>query len=142
MEFLGRAFHESLRLYPPGWAFARTATQEDSIGGYAIPPGGLVVISPYVMHRSPRFWEKPEVFDPDRFLPARSAGRPKFAYFPFGAGPRKCIGASLGSLEAPLLVAALLQQLDFQLLHPKEVEPDPRISLRPKGTVWLQVRSL
>jgi cytochrome P450 len=142
MEFLGRVFHESLRLYPPGWAFARTAIREDTIGGYSIPAGGLVVMSPFVMHRSPRFWEKPEVFDPDRFLPARAATRPKFAYFPFSAGPRKCIGAGLGSMETPLIVAALLQQLDFELANAKDVEPDPRISLRPKGTVWVQVRSL
>jgi cytochrome P450 len=142
MEFLGRVFHEALRLYPPGWAFARTATREDSIGGYSIPAGGLVVISPYVMHRSPRFWEMPDVFDPDRFLPALVATRPKFTYFPFGAGPRKCIGASLGSMEAPLIIASLLQQLDFELVNAKNVEPDPRISLRPKGTVWLQVHSL
>jgi len=142
MEFLGRVFHESLRLYPPGWAFARTAIREDSIGGYSIPARALVLMSPYVMHRSPRFWDKPEIFDPDRFLPESSAKRPKFAYFPFGAGPRQCIGASLVMMEAPLILASLLQQLDFKLVDEKTPEPEPRISLRPKGTVWMQVQAL
>jgi cytochrome P450 len=142
MEFLGRVFHESLRLYPPGWAFARTAIREDSIGAYSIPAGALVVMSPYVMHRSPRFWDNPEIFDPERFLPESSAKRPRFAYFPFGAGPRQCIGASLVMMEAPLILASLLQQLDFKLGDEKTPEPEPRISLRPKCTVWMQVQAL
>jgi cytochrome P450 len=141
MEFLGRVFHESLRLYPPGWAFARTAIHEDSIGEYSIPAGALVLMSPYVVHHSPRFWDNPETFDPDRFLPA-SAKRPKFAYFPFGAGPRQCIGASLAMMEAPLILASLLQELDFKLVDERTPEPEPRISLRPKGTVWMRVQAL
>jgi cytochrome P450 len=139
MELLGRVFHESLRLYPPGWAFARTALHHDSLGEFAIPAGALVVISPYVVHRSSRFWNNPERFDPDRFLPGPSAGRQKFTYFPFGAGPRQCIGASLAMMEAPLILASILQRCDFQILNPAEVKPEPRISLRPKGSVWMRV---
>jgi cytochrome P450 len=142
MEFLGRAFRETLRLYPPAWGFARTALHADTIGGYTIPAGGMVIMSPYVMHRSPRLWDRPEAFDPDRFLPAASAGRPKFAYFPFGSGPRMCIGASLASMEAPLIVAALLQRFDFALPPGTTVDVSPRLSLRPKGTVPLHLRVL
>jgi cytochrome P450 len=142
MEFLGRAFRETLRLYPPAWGFARSALNADTIGGYTIPAGGLVIVSPYVMHRSPRLWDRPEVFDPDRFLPAASAARPKFAYFPFGSGPRMCIGAGLAAMEAPLIVAALLQRFDFTLPPGTAVGVSPRLSLRPKGTVPLQLRLL
>lgn len=142
MEFLGRVFRESLRLYPPAWGFGRTALHADSIGGYPVPAGGVVVLSPYVMHRSPRFWDRPEEFDPDRFLPAASAGRPKFAYFPFGSGPRMCIGASLASMEAPLVVASLLQRFDFELPQGANIELSPRISLRPKAMVPMQLRAL
>jgi cytochrome P450 len=142
MPFLGRVFHESLRLYPPGWGFARTAIAEDRLDGFRIPAGSLVVMSPYVMHRSPRYWDHPRTFDPDRFLPERSESRPKFVYFPFGGGPRLCIGAGLASLEAPLIVASILQKIDFDLPAGGEVATSPRISLRPKGTVWLRLRPL
>jgi cytochrome P450 len=141
MPYLGRVFHESLRLYPPAWAFARTAIHEDSIGGYRIPAQALVAMSPYVTHRSPRFWDRPEAFDPDRFLPERSVSRPKFAYFPFGAGPRICIGAGVAMMEAPLILASILQRFDFDLLNTDEVKPAPRISLRPDSTIRLRLRA-
>ena len=142
MDFLGRTFRESLRLYPPAWVFARTAIHEDRFGAYTLPAGALIALSPFVTHRSPRYWERPETFDPDRFLPGPSAARPKFAYFPFGSGPRQCIGANLAMMEAPLLVAAILQRFDFELPPEQELEFAPRISLRPKGTVRLLVRPL
>lgn len=142
MEYLGRVFRETLRLCPPAWGFARTAIEEDEIGGYRIPAGAVILISPYVVHRSPRFWDRPEAFDPDRFLPAASAGRPRFAYFPFGSGPRMCIGAGLASMEAPLIVAAILQRFAFGFPAGTTVKFSPRISLRPEGTVRLQLRPL
>ena len=141
MEFLGRVFHEALRLYPPGWAFARTALHEDTFGEFTIPAGALIIMSPYVVHRSHRFWHDPEKFDPDRFLPENSVSRPKFHYFPFGAGPRQCIGAGLVMMEAPLILASILQRCDFEVLNAVEVQPEPRISLRPKGSVLVRVIS-
>jgi cytochrome P450 len=142
MPFLGRVFHESLRLYPPGWGFARAAIADDDLGGFHIPAGSFLLISPYVTHRSPRYWDNPLTFDPDRFLPERSASRPKFVYFPFGGGPRLCIGAGLASLEAPLIVASILLKLDFDLAPGTQLAISPRISLRPQGTVHLRLRPL
>jgi cytochrome P450 len=138
MDLLMRVLHESLRLYPPGWAFARTAHARDDLGGFEIPAGAVVVLSPYAMHRSPRYWDRPEVFDPDRFLPERSAGRPRFTYFPFGGGQRQCMGQGLALLEAPLILAAILHRLDFEIEKPEEIVASPRISLRPKGVVRLK----
>ncbi len=100
-----------------------------------------MIISPYVMHRSPRLWDRPEAFDPDRFLPAASASRPKFAYVPFGSGPRMCIGANLAMMEAPLIVASLLRRFDISLPPDANLEASPRLSLRPKHTIWLQLRA-
>jgi cytochrome P450 len=142
MEYLGRVFRETLRLHPPAWGFLRTAIHPDVIDGYTIPAGSLILISPYVVHRSPRFWDRPLVFDPDRFLPEAAAGRPKFAYFPFGSGPRMCIGSNLASMEAPLIVASLLQRFAFELPPGKTVEPRPSISLRPRGRVPMRLRAL
>jgi len=142
MPYLGRVFHESLRLYPSAWAFARNAIEGDRFGKYVIPAGAMVVISPYVTQRSPRFWDQPEVFNPDRFLPAESASRPRFAYFPFGGGPRQCIGAGMAMIEAPLILASIAQRFDFDLVSNDEVVPDPRLSLRPRGTVWLRLRPI
>jgi cytochrome P450 len=142
MEYLGRVFRETLRLCPPAWGFGRTAIGPDVIGGYAIPAGSTVLISPWVVHRSPRFWPDPLRFDPDRFLPDASAGRAKLAYFPFGAGPRMCIGANLASMEAPLILAAILQRFDFDIPDGTPLTFSPRISLRPAGTVPLRLRLL
>lgn len=140
MPYLGRVFHEALRLYPSAWAFARTAMKADRFGKYHIPAGALIVLSPYVTQRSPRFWDQPEAFKPDRFLPAEATSRPRFAYFPFGGGPRQCIGAGMAMIEAPLILASIVQRFDFDLASNDEVTPDPRLSLRPRGTVWLRLR--
>ena len=142
MPYLGRVFHEALRLYPPGWGFARTAIADDRFDGYRVPAGSFVVMSPYVMHRSPRYWDNPHVFDPDRFLPERAASRHRFVYFPFGGGQRQCIGAGLASLEAPMILASILQRVDLDLPAGTEVVASPRISLRPRDTVWLRLRPL
>lgn len=128
---------ESMRVYPPAWVFARTSLEDDVIGGYYIPAKSLVVISPYVTHRLPELWENPETFDPDRFLPERSEGRPRFAYYPFSAGPRQCVGASLAVLEAQMIIAMAAQR--YQLAADPGLSPGlkPRISLTADCTLWL-----
>src|SRR5262249_3699566 len=91
LGYTRRVIAEVLRLYPPPWLTARTPTEDDELGGYRIPAGSLVLLSPYVTHRHPAVWAAPERFDPNRFAPEASAARPAFAYFPFGGGPRRCI---------------------------------------------------
>ncbi len=100
---------EAMRLYPPAWATGRRVAAGDEVGGYAIPPGSDVMVSPWVTHRHPEFWEAPERFDPERFTPEAEAARHRHAYFPFGAGPRACIGQYFSMLEAAILLAVIVR---------------------------------
>jgi len=137
LDYTNRVIMEAMRIYPSAWVFGRTPVEEDVIGGYHIPANSLVVVSPYVTHRLPDIWENPETFDPDRFLPERSQGRPRFAYFPFGAGPRQCIGAGLAMLEAQMIVAMAAQK--YQLTAPPGFSPrlKPRLSLTADRAIAL-----
>jgi len=123
---------EALRLYPPAWGFSRQALGDDELGGYPLPRGWIAFVIPFVMHRLPSLWEEPEAFDPERFSPERSADRPKFAYVPFGAGPRQCIGNQFALMEAQLIVATLAQRFRLRLVPGHRVEPWPLITLRPR----------
>jgi cytochrome P450 len=123
---------EALRLYPPAWGFSRQALADDELGGFHLPRGWLVFVIPYVLHRLPAFWQDPEAFDPERFLPERGADRPKFAYLPFGAGPRQCIGNQFALVEAQLVVATLAQRYRLHLAPRHNAEPWPLITLRPR----------
>jgi cytochrome P450 len=128
------AIEESMRLCPPVWALAG-GRQEDEIGGYRIPAHSTVIVSPFVTHRHPAFWEQPEVFDPDRFTPERVAQRPKGAYFPFLGGPHQCIGNEFAMLEMCLLVAMVLQRFDVELLPDQVILPKAALTLRPSAPV-------
>src|SRR5262249_44731230 len=116
-------FDEALRLYPPAWAQPRKAIAADKVGGYPIPRGSAIMISQWVTHRRPDVWDEPEQFKPERFLPEGSAGRHKFAYYPFGGGPRVCIGNTFALMEAPLLLATLIQRFCVELEPGQEVVP-------------------
>jgi cytochrome P450 len=129
------AIEESMRLCPPVWAIAREAAQEDEIGGYRIPARSTVVVSPYVTHRHPDFWDQPEAFDPNRFTPERVAQRPKGAYFPFLGGPHQCIGNEFAMLEMCLIVAMVLRRYDVELLPGQTILPKAGLALRPSGPV-------
>jgi cytochrome P450 len=135
LPYTKMVIEEALRLYPPTWITARTPLQDDDIGGYAIPAGAVVLLSPYVMHRHPRFWEAPTVFDPERFTPARSVDRPRYAYFPFGGGPRRCLGEHFALQEAQLIVAMVAQTYRLQLVPGHPVIPQPMLALRPRHGV-------
>jgi cytochrome P450 len=126
-----RAIEESLRLYPPAWAFSRQALGDDEIGGYRVPRGSLVFLVPFVIHRRPKLWPDPERFDPDRFMPEHESARPRFAYIPFGGGPRGCIGSQFAMVEAQLIVAAIAQRYRIELVPDQNVRPEPLITLRP-----------
>lgn len=129
LHYARRVIDETLRLYPPAWAFGREALQADTLGSYAIPAKAVVIISPYTMHRHPKFWNNPDAFDPDRFAPEQSANRPRYAYIPFGGGPRLCIGQPFALTEATLLLASIAQRYQLRVAPNKIVKPEPRITL-------------
>jgi cytochrome P450 len=133
LPYTRMVLEEALRLYPPVVGFNRKALAEDEVGGYVVPANTLIWLSPYTMHRHPDFWENPEVFDPERFSPERSAGRPHFAYFPFGGGPRLCIGSNFAMLEAQLILATIAQRYQLRLLPGHQVEPQVLLTMRPRN---------
>lgn len=133
LPFTEQLLKEALRLYPPAWFISRNAIEEDEIGGYPIPAGSLVSVSTYLTHRHPEFWPQPDQFDPDRFTPAAEASRPRYAYLPFGGGPRLCIGNSFAMAEATLILATLAQRFRLTLATSQPITPDPLITLRVKG---------
>lgn len=130
LRYLSRVLDEAIRLYPPVWILPRIAVEPDTIGGYHVPAGADVLICPYTLHRHPDFWDEPDRFDPDRFLPERSADRPRYAYVPFGAGPRFCIGNSLGMMEAAFVVALVARDLRLKVVPGYEVVPEPMLTVR------------
>ncbi len=143
LEDLGRLpyarqlLHEAMRLYPPAWIVSRAPIEDDEVGGYRVPARTTILISPYVTHRNPRYWERPEAFDPDRFAPAKSEERPEFAYFPFGGGPRKCIGDRFAMTEALLVLASIATRFRLRPVPGQRVRPNPLVSLRPAGGVFV-----
>ena len=124
---------ETLRLYPPAWITNRQAIAEDEILGHLIPAGAFVSLSPYVLHRHPNYWDNPDDFDPERFAPGGGNGRPRFAYFPFGGGPRQCIGQSMALVEAQLVLATLLGRCRLRPVSEGSVEAEALATLRPRG---------
>jgi cytochrome P450 len=132
---------ESMRLYPPVWTISRSVISDDEIGGYFIPKGSIVLVSPYLTHRSPLAWENPEGFDPDRFSPEREEKLHRFAYFPFGGGPRQCIGNNFALLEAQICLVMIAQCFQAELVPFAIVEPEALITLRPKGGMPMLLRS-
>jgi cytochrome P450 len=140
LTFADAVVKESLRLYPPTAAlFTRQAVTEVEVGGYLLAPGSLVATSPYVTQRDPRWFPEPERFDPDRFGPGRADAIPEYAYFPFGAGPHVCVGNTFAMMEITLVVATLVQRFHLELAPGQEdVIPELKVSLRPRGGVWVK----
>lgn len=131
---------ESLRLYPPVYAFARTVVEPIELGaGRRLEPGSLAIIPTRMIHRSPRYYPDPERFDPERFTPEARASRPRLAYLPFSYGPRNCIGEHFAWMEAVLILAGLLQRFQFRLAPGQSVEPEPLITLRPRYGMRMRV---
>jgi cytochrome P450 len=139
LPFVERVVTESMRLYPPAWIIGRRAIDEYRVGEYVAPPRSILVMSPYIMQRDERFYTDPERFDPDRWTPEFRAALPKFAYFPFGGGPRQCIGESFAWMELILLVATITQQCRLRLVPGHPVVPQPLITLRAKHGVRMTV---
>lgn len=132
LPYAWMVLQEALRLYPPIWIVSRVCLEDDIIGGYHIPAGSLVTISPYAMHRHPEFWANPEQFDPERFRPELEAARAPFAYLPFSGGPRLCLGKHFASLETHLVLVSILQRCRLRLVAAHPVEPEALVTLRPR----------
>jgi len=130
---------EALRLYPPAPSFAREPVEDVTIAGYEVPRGSLIVISPYVLHHDPRFFSHPERFDPERFAPGWDERIPRYAYLPFGGGPRVCIGNGFAMMEARLILATVAQHYKLSLEPDKVVRPIRLVTLRPSGPVRMKV---
>jgi cytochrome P450 len=133
-------FEETMRLYPPAWGLPRETIGDDEICGYPIPAKATIILMQQIVHRHPDFWPNADHFDPERFLPPRNTGRHKFAFFPFGGGPRICIGNHFAMIEGPLALAALIQRFHFTLVPNQSIVPDATFTLRPKNGVYLTVR--
>jgi cytochrome P450 len=131
LRYTDRVVKEAMRLYPPVWAVVRTCVKECEIGAHQVPVGATVLMSQWVMHRDPRFYDDPDRFDPDRWLEERAKRIPKFAYLPFGGGPRTCIGSSFATMEAVLVLATIAQRYQIRVSQNYPVEPLPTMTLRP-----------
>jgi len=132
LPYTTRVVTESMRLYPPAWLLGRRAVNEYAIGGYDVPPRSIIIMSQWIVHRDARYYRDPERFDPSRWTPAFKAALPRFAYFPFGGGPRQCIGESFAWMELVLLVATIAQRWSFDLVPGHPVVPQAAVTLRPK----------
>jgi cytochrome P450 len=134
---------ESMRLYPPVWTLARTAVNEDEIGGYRIAAGSEILIFPYITQRHPKWWQDPSVFRPERFAPENSAARPRYAYLPFGAGPRTCVGLNFAMTEILVVLTMLLQRFRLRLaIDPTNVRSDPSVTLQPRPGVPVMLEKI
>jgi cytochrome P450 len=123
---------ESMRLLPPAWAIGRRALVDHDAGSYVVPAGSVVIVSPYLVHRDPRWYEHPEAFVPERWRDEDRASRPRNAYLPFGAGPRMCVGEHFARLEGVLVLATIAQRWRLDLVPGHRVELQPVVTLRPK----------
>jgi len=132
LKYTRMVIEEALRLYPPTPLLSRKAIAGDEVQGYPIAANSMIMISPYAVHRHPALWEEPERFDPERFTPERAAARSAYAYFPFGGGPRICIGNNFAMMEAQLILSTVAQRYQLRLIPGHPVEPQMVVTLRPR----------
>jgi cytochrome P450 len=131
LPYLQAVMNEVLRLYPPAYILARENVEPVELGGYEFRPGNTIIFSQWVMHRDPRYFDNPDSFRPERWLDGLENRLPAGAYFPFGDGPRRCIGQGFALLEAAMVIATLAQKFSFRLLPGLAVVPEPLVTLRP-----------
>jgi cytochrome P450 len=143
LPFTNAVIAEALRLYPPVWGLGREATENTTLGGYPVGKGTIVLLSPWTLQRDPRYYAEPDAFRPERWLDGLAQRLPRFAYFPFGGGPRQCIGNSFALLEAALVLATIAQRYHLALVPGQTIRPMPTGTLRPQDPIrmQLQVRS-
>jgi cytochrome P450 len=134
---------ETMRLYPPVWTLARTAVNNDEIGGFYVPAGSEILIFPYITQRHPKWWKDADVFQPERFAPENSAARPRYAYLPFGAGPRTCIGQNFAMTEILVVLALILQRFRLRLaVDPATIHAEPSVTLQPRPGVVVRLEKV
>jgi cytochrome P450 len=139
LQYARMVLSEALRLYPPAWLMTRRAREAVQIGAYRFPPRTFFLISPYITHRDPRYFANPEAFVPARWATTPDTAPPRFAYFPFGGGPRQCLGEGFAWMEGLLVLATLAQTWRMQLVPDRPVEPMALVTLRPKGGIHVQL---
>jgi cytochrome P450 len=139
LKYTEQIILESMRLYPPAWSIGREAVQACEIGGYTLPAHATVMMSPYVMHRDARYFPDPDTFDPDRWAGDAASHLPRYAYFPFGGGPRICIGNTFAMLESILVLATISAQFRLRLAQEHPVIPQPSFTLRPQDGIRMQL---
>jgi cytochrome P450 len=142
LTYTEKIVKETLRLFPPAWGLSRLALQDCEVGGYTIPASASVVVSQWVVQRDPRFFPRPEEFLPERWTDEFEQNLPRFAYFPFGGGPRVCIGSFFALQEAVLVLACVAQRAHLRLVAGQKVEPWATLVLRPKNTISLNIETL
>jgi cytochrome P450 len=142
LKYTKQVVEETLRLYPPAWIVGRRPMEDDEVGGFLLPRGINVLMLTYLVHRHPAYWENPEKFDPERFSPQKAGIIHKYSYFPFGGGPRLCIGNNFAMMEAQVIVATILRH--FRLKKAQDTAPvmEPLITLRPKGGIKMRLENL
>jgi cytochrome P450 len=143
LPYTGLVLKETMRIYPPAWTLStRSASQTTTVGGFQVRQGDLVMLSPWVTHRDPRWFAEPELFRPERWEDGLEQRLPRFAYFPFGGGQRLCIGQSFAMMEATLILALLCQRYEFSLLPGQQIIPQPSITLRPQYGVRVRLKAV
>ena len=140
LTYTNNVVRETMRLYPPAYVMTRRAAETVEIGGYVLPAESNVILSPWVTHRDPRFFPNPEAFEPERWSAGKEQTIPKFAYFPFGGGPRVCIGNAFALMEAAVLLASVAQRFHISLVPGSTVAPLASITLRPRNGVHVRLR--
>jgi cytochrome P450 len=138
LPYTQAVLNEVLRLHPPAYAFGRRALRDTTVGGHRVPGGTTILMSPWAMHRDPRFYEDPERFLPERWQNGLASRLPKFAFFPFSSGPRRCVGSAYATMEATITLATILPRYEFSSSG-EPVVPAPSITLRPAGGMPLTV---
>jgi cytochrome P450 len=141
LTYADTVLREALRLYPPAWLIGRRALVDVEFGGFLVPAGSIVILSPWVTHRDARFFHEPLRFDPDRWTGQAEAERPRFSYFPFGGGIRRCIGESFALMEAKLLLASIAQRWRLRLDPDQVIDVLPRITLRPRHGMRMRLEA-
>jgi cytochrome P450 len=142
LSYTRMVIQETMRLFPPIWALIRIAAGDDEIGGHKIKAGDKVVILTYIAHHSPKYWEEPETFDPERFAPERAKKRVKYSYLPFAAGKRACIGGALSQIENTLALVQLLRKFTPEYVGPQPAKIHATVTLCPKGGLPFKIRAL